>query len=101
MPFMFIHDLVDPNDPQGRTYKRVNTERQHAIPIGALVEHKPSGIRLFVIGYARDCDGTPLYSLSPKHPNEEGEYYRAVKRLHGYAEENLLVIKEDGWYEEE
>jgi len=97
--FTMIHNLVDPNDPMGRTYKEVNAGKAHKFPIGALVEDQVSGVRLFVVGYARDCDMTPLYTLSPYHPKEENEYKRDFKRLHGYDEETLVVIKKDGYYE--
>jgi len=98
---MMIHDLVDPNDPEGRTYKQVNADRQHAIPIGALVEHDSSGVRLFVVAHTRDCDMTPLYSLSVHHPRDEDEYQKGHRREHGYSEDHLVVVKEDGYYEEE
>lgn len=43
-----IADLVDPYDPAKRSYRQVNAEKQHSIPIGALVELE-SGVRLFVV----------------------------------------------------
>ena len=97
--FIMIHDLVDPGDPQGRSYKQVNADRQHAIPIGALVEIE-LGVRLFVVALARDCDMTPLYTLSPYCPAEEewrsqgslNEHYYHGRRLYGYGEESLTVI---------
>ena len=61
-------DIVEAN---GKTIKENNTSLPHNIPIGTLVEvnihySKEHGIRLFVCSHDRDCDGTPLYSLSFK-----------------------------------
>lgn len=67
-----ISDLRDPNDPQGRSYREVNAAKKHAIPIGALVEMQ-SGVRLFVVHHARDCDQTPLYCLCTDPTNTEIE----------------------------
>jgi len=95
MSFVLIHDLIDPYDPQGRTYKQVNADKQHAIPIGALVEID-FGVRLFVVKHNRDCDMTPLYSLSPYCPGEDAWHARSLGNLHkhfgGYSEERLTVI---------
>ena len=87
-----IHGLIDPNDPQGRTYKQINATNNHAIPIGALVEDTDTGVRLFVAKHTRDCDMTPLYSLSPYPHSEEDAYRTKYKRVHGYSEEHLEVI---------
>ena len=57
-----IHDLTDPSDPQGRSYKQVNQSKSHSIPLGTLVELE-SGCRMFVVFHGRDCDETPLYYL--------------------------------------
>ena len=54
-------DIVDKNDPQGRTFRQINAELKHNVPIGALVELK-NGIRLFVISHGRDCDGEHNHS---------------------------------------
>lgn len=67
--FLLIHDLPNPDDPQRRSYRECNLDRQHAIPVGALVEwvsdgdEENNGLRLFVARHDRDCDGTPLYAL--------------------------------------
>ena len=69
---IMVHELVEDN---GKTIKENNLEKQHTIPLGALVEIKDddsdcypedyrNGLRLFVVAHRRDCDGTPLYSLS-------------------------------------
>lgn len=40
---------------------------KHEFDVGVLVEID-DGVRLFVAEHTRDCDGAPLYSLSPfKH----------------------------------
>ena len=65
--FVFVGDLVEKN---GKTVKQNNLERQHKIPLGSLVEVggddsiNTKGCRLFVVDCSRDCDGTPLYTLS-------------------------------------
>ncbi len=95
-----ISDLVDPDDPQGRTYKQINAEKVHAIPVGALVALS-SGARGFVVLQSRDCDQTPLYYLSidrkdvGKSAVECGafsEYFRPGHWMGGYCEESLRVI---------
>ena len=78
-----LADLVDPDDPQGRTYRQINAATQHGIPLGALVELE-SGARLFVVLQGRDCDQTPLYWLAA----EPGETDR---RCGGYPESSLVV----------
>lgn len=89
-----VSDLQDPNDPQGRSYKEVNAERVHNIPIGTLVELE-DGVRLWVVSHNRDCDQTPLYSLCIDRNNTVqvkpgfGNYGWDM----GYAEESLKVVK--------
>lgn len=65
-----VASIVESN---GKTVKENNLEKNHNINIGALVEILPdcssdndTGLRLFVVGYGRDCDGTPLYHMSFK-----------------------------------
>lgn len=48
---------------------KTTREKKHAIALGSLVEididYSPEHrLRLFVQAHNRDCDGTPLYSLS-------------------------------------
>lgn len=83
MKIFNLADLTDPSDPQGRTYRQVNAERTHAIPLGALVELE-TGERLRVMLHTRDCDGTPLYSLGVS--DEDETWY------HGYSDESLTVV---------
>lgn len=87
-----VADLRDPNDPAGRSYRQVNAEKTHSIPLGALVEIKGTCERLYVVIQGRDCDQTPLYWLSLKD-NEEDTFLRDSKRFGGYCEENLTVIR--------
>lgn len=84
-----VADLTDPNDPQGRTYRQVNAEKTHAIPLGALVELE-TGERLRVMMHTRDCDQTPLYSLGVSGDDED-EIGR-MKWHHGYCDESLTVV---------
>lgn len=92
-----IADLRDPNDPQGRTYRQVNAEKMHAIPVGALAEIRDTGVRLFVVKQARDCDQEPLYWLTPdlddiNYPDEIPES-APRKWAGGYSEDELVVIR--------
>lgn len=88
-----LADLRDPNDPQGRSYRQVNAEKTHGIPLGSLVELE-SRERLYVVVQGRDCDQTPLYWLSMKDNLEEtNDLIRASKRFGGYSEDSLTVIR--------
>lgn len=99
MQFMMIHDIVEEN---GKTIKENNLEKQHGIPIGALVEIKfdtwfgegacwKVHARLWVIEHHRDCDGTPLYTLSRWN---DAAFARQVNDMHrGYSEESLTPIE--------
>lgn len=80
-----IADLVDPNDERGRTYRQINNEMTHSIPIGALVQVE-TGERLVVKMHTRDCDGTPLYSIGLT------EYEDIGKWDHGHCEHGLTVV---------
>ena len=83
--FVNVADLKDPDDPQGRSYREVNAEKIHSIPIGTLVELE-SGARAFIIKHTRDCDQTPLYSLAID-PND-----CQFSMSHGHDEESLKQI---------
>lgn len=108
-----IADLKNPET--GKTYREENNAKEHKIPLGSLVEvdfddtyndrpHK--GLRLFVVKHDRDCDGTPLYSLSfDKNWKEDmyGSQFNFAARCRidsGYSEETLKVLKWSGrhWY---
>lgn len=67
-----VSDIVEAN---GKTWRENNLAIKHSIPIGTLVEVKFDSwfgegacwkvhARLWVVAHTRDCDGTPLYSLS-------------------------------------
>lgn len=106
MAFINIADIVNPET--GKTYRQENLEKTHNIPLGVLVEvdfddsyleSPKSGLRLFVVSHDRDCDGTPLYSLSfNKDWKEEPSEYvpKIAYRMQidsGYSEECLKIIK--------
>lgn len=102
MGYFVIHDIKDPNDPQGRTYKEANLATRHAIPIGTLVELLPAegdgganaGVRLYVVAHMRDCDGTPLYGMSADRDDTEVRRpgFANPKWVHGWPEESLRPI---------
>jgi len=78
-----ISDLIDPDDKQCRTYREVNNSTKHTISIGSLVELE-HGVRMLVVKQGRDCDGTPLYSLSA--------FLNSCQSFNGYDEDSLKVI---------
>jgi hypothetical protein len=93
---------------------------KHNIPLGALVEvvglepedgksNELNGLRLLVVRHGRDCDGTPLYTLSFK-PLSVFQYWEQTIDMGGpltswnkaclsgmsdggYAEDSLKVIR--------
>jgi hypothetical protein len=86
-------DIVEDN---GKTIRENNIEKIHDISIGTLVEVKfnqwhgdgaceKTHARLWVVGHNRDCDGTPLYSLSR---------YREPMFVDG----TLRYRGDDGWW---
>lgn len=89
-----VADLKDPNDPDGRTYREVNLSLEHSIPIGSLVE-LDDGVRLWVVYHSRDCDGTPLYELSPEKDDTylDRSGFKNRKWFGGFCYESLKVIK--------
>jgi hypothetical protein len=121
MSIIFVGDIVEAN---GKTIKQNNMQKQHNIPLGSLVEifspedetwNEPEdimhGLRLWVTGHHRDCDGTPLYALSfnkiayqqfkeceneaeagDKLANYMKQNYRG-QFINGYSEESLIVIR--------
>jgi hypothetical protein len=91
-------DIIEEN---GKTIKENNLELEHVIPFDTLVEidcedndsHK---MRMYVVDYTRDCDGTPLYGLGRKGQRRyHGEYemlYNA--NINGWwSEYDLMVIE--------
>lgn len=91
-------DLVVGSDPARRTIRQVNAEKVHAHPLGALVEVRSSGARLFVAQHTRDCDQGLLYTLSPEPAPIEFDAESFAwnlwrgKHCHGYGEEGLTLI---------
>jgi hypothetical protein len=83
-PFIHVADIVDQDT--GKTYREMNAETMHAIPIGTLVEVVRVGLRLHVVAHRRDCDMTPLYSLGLVEPGRVQEWD------HGYVEDSLMII---------
>ena len=73
---MTITMVSDIREANGKTIRENNLEKEHQIPVGALVEityedyadeeDPVNGLRLYVVNHSRDCDGTPLYDLSFK-----------------------------------
>lgn len=94
MTIQIIHNMVDPEDAHGRTYKEVNMEKTHSHPIGSLVELK-DGVRLWVVYHSRDCDGTPLYELSADKDDtiKESPSFRNRSWTGGYSERSLTLVK--------
>ena len=76
--------------------RKANLARQHVIPVGSLVE-LDDGVRLWVVEHARDCDGTPQYTLaiSPYEPlfTDISRQYYSQRVEPGYLEESLIVIR--------
>ena len=92
---IIIADLPDPKDPDGRSFREVNRATNHSIQIGTLVE-LDNGVRAFVATHARDCDETPIYSLSPIDPVNEPEDNELIFRRHlfgPYGIESFTVIR--------
>lgn len=82
--FINVADLKDPDDSQGRSYREINAEKSHKIPINTLVELE-SGARAFVVRHTRDCDQTPLYSLAINPDPEQHKF----SMCRGYREASL------------
>jgi len=90
--FINIADLKDPHDPQGRTYRQINNAAQHKFTVNSLVEIH-NGVRLFIAKQTRDCDGTPLYSLTPEIRDED-DPLKEFCWVHGYSEDGMKIINE-------
>jgi len=105
MDLINIADLK--NTETGKTYREENNAKSHNIPLGTLVEvdfddsyleSPKKGLRLFVVGHDRDCDGTPLYSLSfNKNWKSDmfGELLKPFARMatdSGYSEDCLKIV---------
>lgn len=112
--FVNIADVENP--ATGMTYRQENMVKEHQIPLKSLVEVKTSdedfpyeGVRAFVVSHDRDCDETPLYSISlnrdwkpgrnqrwednGKSYMIQGELIQRAAKENGFSEECLVVIK--------
>jgi len=78
MNFINAADLDSGN---GKTYREINNAKGHTFKVGDLVG-LDNGARLFVGELTRDCDGTPLYSLSPG----------GKLLIHGHPEDGMVLI---------
>lgn len=100
MNLVNVADLTNPKT--GKTYRQENNEKQHNVPVGSLVEVQfdewfgdgacwKAHAWLWVVAHNRDCDGTPLYTLSRWN---DSEFALQVKQVHsGFSEESLSVIE--------
>ena len=92
-----LYDIVESN---GKTIKENNLDKKHNIPIGSLVEfigyENYEGVRMYIVSHDRDCDGTPLYSLSADKTDvkREREGFANWNWVHGCSEDSLKVIKD-------
>lgn len=88
-----VADILEKN---GKTIRENNLEIGHDVPLGTLVEVKrylwygegaceKIHARLWVVSHDRDCDGTPLYSLS--------RYKEPM-----FVEGKLKIRGKDGWW---
>lgn len=125
MNIINVADLVNPDSPTGETYRQTNTKLTHKIPLDTIVEVLPygdtpeedygehTGLRLYVVSHDRDCDQTPLYSLSFDKTSTvlsdralgrrsvvecdglrvKGELFIRGNISSGFAEDSLKVIK--------
>jgi len=87
-----VADLKDPNDAQGRTYRQINNATVHKHGIGVLVQLE-SGVRLFIAEQTRDCDGTPLYTLTSEH-RDDGYPLNTLFWKRGFSEEMMKACNE-------
>lgn len=88
--FYNVADLKDPNDSLGRTYRQVNNATTHKYGLGVLVE-LDNGVRLFTAMQTRDCDGTPLYSLTPESKEDDFPLNECYW-VHGYSEDGMKAV---------
>lgn len=101
MEFINIADIKNPKT--GKTFRQENNEKQHKYKVDDLVEiigwgedSRYNGMRLYIIGLVRDCDGTPLYVLGSKgmelhQLGTNGRLYN-FNSFSGFGEESLKII---------
>jgi hypothetical protein len=100
-----LHKTVDPET--GLTVKETNEAVLHHYSVGMLVEYaeprsRSHGVRLYVWEQTRDCDGTPMYTLGPRRPEDNPKGY-SVKFLKdtgayggmwtGVGQDNLRMVE--------
>jgi hypothetical protein len=106
-----VQNFADIVESNGRTIRQNKMAQTHKIPLGTLVKipvtdenrycfGKYEGTRLFVVQHNRDCDGEPLYALSPnkdlfKDVNMNSNRERLWARMNivdGITESDLRVV---------
>lgn len=110
---VILHHIVGED---GLSEKERNLKNQHTIPLFSLVQIQDDnseefGLRLYVQGHSRDCDGTPLYNLTHdyrvvgkdvstdrmRNAKDRLEHMLAVidtgKITGGYSADSLVVIR--------
>jgi hypothetical protein len=86
---MEVINIADTIEGNGKTLRQNNALIDHKIPIDTLVEVKYDTwfgdgackkvhARLFVFEHTRDCDGTPLYSLSERRKSDINPTFRSM-----------------------
>lgn len=124
MTFVNIADLK----PAGsdKTYRQLNAEMIHRFPIGVMVNYRTGewdddrdayvyqNLQLYVVSHDRDCDQTPLYTLS-MHTEKKRQSTRDFLRyllpdrsekaidlfsrlqgeIHGIPEEGLSLVPQE------
>lgn len=88
---VMIADLQDPEDSDGRTYREVNNAKTHSFNVGQMVEIH-NGCRMFIAKHGRDCDGTPLYSLTT-YEDTESARLNPISWSHGHDEEGMTEVR--------
>jgi len=94
----YYGNIIEEN---GKTIKENNLELKHTIPFDTLVEidcdyHPAHKMRMYVVDYQRDCDGTPLYGLGEKGQRRYyGPYEDLInsKIYGGWCDYSLEVIE--------
>lgn len=114
-----MKNVSDMKEKNGKTWKENNLAKTHKYPIDSLVEVKYDTwfgggactkvhARLFVFSHNRDCDGTPLYSLSQRRystinkgfrrglPNTHEELAKSIIDqvvVNGMSEDSMTLIE--------
>ena len=88
-----LQNIADLDSGNGKTYREINNEIKHKFEVGQLVE-LDDGVRLFVAQQTRDCDGTPLYCLTPKNGDydQRREGFANYNWVNGYPCDSLKAV---------